>query len=146
MKLCPKLVHKRSEAGGLILHFMAVDYVNRLISQVFTFSYRGDIRLADWSHLGKVLIRNTLHEQASHLKSKRCLGLEMERLYIFIKRLESDKVSWFCSFTVIMYYFISQPLMYKIIRAFLFRCCIFLSMTFLFLAVCCSFFKNRNQQ
>lgn len=117
--------------------FRAVDYVNRLISQVFTFSYRGDIRLADWSHLGKVLIRNTLHEQASHLKSKRCLGLEMERLYIFIKRLESDKVSWFYSFTVKMYYFISQPLMYKIIRAFLFRCCIFVCMTFLFLAVCC---------
>lgn len=39
--------------------FRAVDYVNRLISQVFTFSYRGDIRLADWSDLGNVLTQNT---------------------------------------------------------------------------------------
>lgn len=39
--------------------FRVEDFVNRLISQVFTFSYRGDIRLADGSDLGKVLTRST---------------------------------------------------------------------------------------
>lgn len=141
LKLCPE----RCEAGvngvkQVALHgiFRAVDYVNHLISQVFTLSHKGDINLADWSNLGKVLTQNTCMNKWE--------GLVMECLYIFIEWWESKKMSWFWSFTVITYYFISQPQMYQIIWAFLLRCCIFVSMTFFSFVVCCCWwlFKKKS--